>query len=358
MGKIIFNHPRIPFEEFAAEEDYNNTQDSSSLVDNKDGANKSEAAKTTGQLREKKRSMPGRRPYSDLIADNAENNTAEIADKRLYFVSFGSGSSGNSCYIGTSKGGIIIDAGLKAEEIERKLLENGIPMSNVKGLFLTHDHSDHVRYSYNLLRNHRHIRLFCTLRVLNGLLRRHSISKRIKEYHEPIFKEIPKKILDMEITAFDVPHDGSDNMGFSIEFGEKRFVLATDLGAVTERARFYMSRANYLVIEANYDPDMLRLGRYPEYLKARIMTERGHMQNEATAHFLKEIVNPELKYIFLCHLSQDNNTPAKALKAVRDALESKDLVVGNAEETISDRQADVQLSALPRFDSSRWYVFL
>lgn len=339
MGKIVFNHPRIPFEEFAADAEYNETS-------------------KTPKIKEKKRMMPGRRPYSDLIGDNREKESALPEDTRLFYLSLGSGSSGNSCYIGTSKGGILIDAGLKGEDIERKLLENGIPMSNVKGLFLTHDHSDHVRYSYNLLRNHRHIRLFCTPRVLNGLLRRHSISKRIKEYHEPIFKEIPKKILDMEITAFEVPHDGSDNMGFSIEFGDKRFVLATDLGAVTERARYYMSRANYLVIEANYDPDMLRLGRYPEYLKARIMTERGHMQNEATAQFLKEIINPELKYIFLCHLSQDNNTPAKALKAVRDALEEEGIVVGNAEETISDRKADVQLMALPRFDSSRWFVFL
>ncbi|MDE6296586.1 MAG: MBL fold metallo-hydrolase [Muribaculaceae bacterium] len=349
MGKIVFDkHPRIPFEEFSEDKDYNR-EDLKTIAEN--------TFKAGSALKEKKRSLPGRRPETDLKLSKAEESTFADGDKRLFYVSFGSGSSGNSCYVGTSQGGIIIDAGLKAEEIERKLLENGIPMSNVKGLFLTHDHSDHVRYSYNLLRQYRHIRLFCTMRVLNGLLRRHSISKRIKEYHEPIFKEIPKKVLDMEITAFDVPHDGSDNMGFSIEFGDKRFVLATDLGAVTERARFYMSRANYLVIEANYDPDMLRLGRYPEYLKARIMTERGHMQNEATAQFLKEIINPELKYIFLCHLSQDNNTPAKALKAVREALESVGKRVGNAEETITDRQSDVQLTALPRFDSSRWYVF-
>lgn len=341
MGKIVFNHPRIPFEEFLEEKDYEEVNQEN---------------EKTG-TREKKRSYPGRTPISELSRSKEEKAIDSSADSRLYYVSLGSGSSGNSCYIGTSQGGILIDAGLKCEDIERKLLENGIPMSKVKGLFLTHDHSDHVRYSYNLLRNHRHIRLFCTLRVLNGLLRRHSISKRIKEYHEPIFKEIPKKILDMEITAFDVPHDGSDNMGFSITFGEKRFVLATDLGAVTERARHYMSQANYLVIEANYDDDMLRLGRYPEYLKARIRTERGHMQNEATAAFLKEIINPRLQYIFLCHLSQDNNTPAKAVKAVREALESVGKKVGNAEETVEDRKADVQLMALPRFDSSRWFVF-
>lgn len=275
----------------------------------------------------------------------------------LYFCSFGSGSSGNSCYVGSQQGGIIVDVGLRAEDIERGLAANGVDMRHVKGVLLTHDHSDHVKYVYSLLRNHRHLKLFCTNRVLNGMLRKHSISKRIKEYHIPIFKEIPFKVMDFEITAFEVPHDGSDNMGFSIEFDSRRFVIATDIGDVTDRARYYMSRATYLMIEANYDAHMLRMGRYPEYLKARIAGGSGHLDNVKTAAFLKEIINPELNHIFLCHLSQDNNTPQIALRTVREALESRGIRVGNAMETLDDRKADVQLAALPRFDMTRWFVF-
>ncbi|MBD5310447.1 MAG: MBL fold metallo-hydrolase [Bacteroides sp.] len=278
-------------------------------------------------------------------------------DRLLYYFSIGSGSSGNSCYVGTRKGGILIDAGVKADMIESSLAANGIDMKKVVGILLTHDHSDHVRYVYTLLRNHRHIKLYCTNRVLNGILRRHSISKRIKDYHHPIFKEIPFTLADLEITAFDVPHDGVDNMGFSISFDNRRFVLATDLGAVTDRARHYMSLANYLVIEANYDLRMLLSGSYPEYLKARIQTERGHLDNNKTAEFLKEMINPALSHVFLCHLSQDNNTPQKALKAVREALEEKGLKVGNATNSLEDRECDVQLMALPRFESSRLFVF-
>ena len=274
----------------------------------------------------------------------------------LYYCSFGSGSSGNSCYVGSSEGGLIIDAGLRPEEIERGLAANGVDMKHVKALLLTHDHSDHVKYAYSLLRNHRHLKLFCTNRVLNGMLRKHSISKRIKEYHIPVFKEIPFKVLDFEITAFDVPHDGSDNMGFSIEFSGRRFVIATDLGEVTDRARHYMSRATYLVVESNYDAYMLRMGKYPEYLKARIAGGHGHLDNRQTAAFLSEVVNPGLNHIFLCHLSQDNNTPQIALRTVREALEAKGIKVGNAMETIDDRHADVQLAALPRFDMTRWFV--
>ncbi len=296
-------------------------------------------------------------PHTELAIDEADRAADTVSRKHLHYISFASGSSGNSCYVGNDRGGIVIDAGIRADQIEDILHDHGVSMRHVKALVLTHDHSDHVRYSYSLLRNNRHLSLYCTPRVLNGLLRRHSISKRIKEYHTPIFKEIPFKVADMEITAFDVPHDGSDNMGFSIDFEGHRFVLATDLGAVTDRARYYMSMANYLVIEANYDSDMLRLGRYPEYLKARIRAGNGHLDNRDTAAFLKEIINPRLKYIFLCHLSKDNNTPVRALKEVRDALVERGVTVGHAEESVSDRKADVQLMALPRFDPTRWFVF-
>ena len=300
-----------------------------------------------------KRSEPSRRQSDDELALPA----GDTDDDRLYYISLASGSSGNSCYIGSRAGGVIVDAGIRADEIADKLDAAGISMRHVKGLLLTHDHSDHVKYSYNLLRTYRHLSLYCTPRVINGLLRRHSISRRIKEYHTPIFKEIPFRVGDFEITAFEVHHDGSDNMGFSIDFGDRHFVLATDLGEVSDRARFYMSRANYLVIEANYDSEMLRLGRYPEYLKARIRTGNGHLDNVQTAEFLSEIINPELKYIFLCHLSKDNNTPALALSTVADALRAKGITVGRAEETISDRKADVQLMALPRFDATRKFTF-
>lgn len=278
-------------------------------------------------------------------------------DARLYYMSLGSGSSGNAAYLGTTRGGIIIDAGIKHDKIEQALRSAGIPMSRVKGLLLTHDHSDHVRYAYTLLRNNKHIRLFCTNRVLNGLLRRHNISKRIKEYHYPIFKEIPFRIGDFEITAFEVPHDGSDNMGFSVSYGTRRFVAATDLGEVAGRALFYISQANYLMIEANYDAVMLRHGPYPEYLKARIATDHGHMDNADTAALLKAIHTPALQYVFLCHLSHDNNTPEKALTAVRTALEEKGLKVGDCTMSFDDRAADLHLMALPRHDATRLFVF-
>lgn len=297
-------------------------------------------------------------PTASAAPARTGGDDGEPPEPNLFrFISLGSGSSGNACYVGCNRGGLLIDAGIRPETIQQTLLANGLRMTDVKGILLTHDHHDHMQHVYKLLRTNKHLRLFCTNRVMNGLLNRHNVSKRIRDYHVAIYKEIPFSILDMEITAFEVPHDGTDNMGFSLQLAGRRLTLATDLGAVTSRARHYMERANYLVIEANYDSRMLANGRYPEYLKARIRADRGHMDNADTAAFLAEIAGPQLRYVFLCHLSRDNNTPELALAAVGDALRARGLTIGTDAETLADRRADIILSTLPRFDATRLYIF-
>lgn len=165
----------------------------------------------------------------------------------LKFMSFGSGSSGNCSYIGTEAGGFLIDAGVDMQQVIDALTQNGIPMDSIKGICLTHEHMDHIKYVYTFLRKYK-MALFCTNRVLQGILRKHNISRRIKDYHVAIYKEIPFKILDFEITAFNVSHDVSCNSGFNIRLGKSNFVFSTDMGTITDRARFYMEDADYLVI--------------------------------------------------------------------------------------------------------------
>lgn len=276
----------------------------------------------------------------------------------LLFISLGSGSSGNSAFIGTRRRGMVIDAGVKPDVVESVLASRGIEMRAVTALLLTHDHSDHVRFAYTLLRGHKHIRVYCTNRVLSAILRRHSISKRIKDYHTPIFKEIPFRAAGFEVTAFDVPHDSEDAVGFFLSRGPHTFAVATDMGAVSPRADWYMRRASHIMIEANYDSDMLRLGSYPEYLKSRIRSGRGHMDNSDTASYLEAMAAPGLRHVFLCHLSQDNNRPELAVKAVSDALRRRGFVTSDTEPADADAGAApfICLAALPRFDASRTYV--
>lgn len=290
------------------------------------------------------------------FVNTPNDDAATPHDDALRFISFGSGSSGNCAYIGTSSAGLLIDAGIDATKVFDILDQNAVTPDMVKGVCLTHDHGDHVRYVYQIVRRYRHLRIYCTPRTISGILRRHSISRRIKDYHEAIFKEIPFTLAGMTLTAFDVSHDGTDNAGYMIEYAGSRFVVATDMGVITPRADFYMKQANYLMIESNYDDTMLTNGPYKEYLKARIRNATGHLDNRVAASFIADNYTPELKYVFLCHLSHDNNTPKVAIDEVRKALEARNVTVGKGEGTLSDRAKDVQVVALPRFEPTLWYV--
>lgn len=277
------------------------------------------------------------------------DHNAVKAARKVNFMSLGSGSSGNCAYIGTSAGGLLIDAGVDNKFVTERLLANGIDMGSVRGIILTHDHSDHVRFAYSLLRRNPHMALFATPRTLNGLLRRHNISRRIKDYHHAIYIETPFSAGPFSVTAFGVSHDGSDNVGFMIEGEGLRFVVATDMGEITDRADHYMRQADALMLESNYDATMLRTGRYPEYLKARIAGARGHLDNEVAAAKLAEIWTERLRYVFLCHLSNDNNTPEVALEASRLALTGRGISVGDGSGSLEARGSAVQLTALPRY---------
>ena len=292
--------------------------------------------------------------------------------KGLCFMSFGSGSSGNCAYLGTPRGGILIDAGIKPppktkrkrkksdddvlnlDEAFAELERNGVPREMVKGVLLTHAHQDHMRCLYPAVSRCR-CSVYCTMGVMSQLLQRCRIPSRIQDHHVPIFKEIPFRVLDMEITAFETSHDVK-SVGFSIEYEGERFVVATDMGIISERAAYYMSRANYLMIECNYDEEMLKRGKYPAYLKDRVLGDKGHLDNTVSARFVAEHYHEGLRYAFLCHLSKDNNTEEIALSTMRSALEARGLSVGDGSNSASQNSRDIQICALPRYNASSWYV--
>lgn len=287
----------------------------------------------------------------DMVLD--ERYTGTAGSPRLMYMSFGSGSSGNCSYVGTGDCGILVDGGVDNNYVTERLLRCGIDMSTIHGILLTHDHADHVRYSYALLRRNPHMRLYATPRALEGLLRRHNLSRRIKDYHAPIYKEHEYRFGPLTVVPFETSHDGTDNAGYSITCGRTTLVVATDMGVVTPRADYYMRRATDLMIEANYDAAMLATGRYPEYLKSRIRSERGHMDNTATAAYLAEIHTPALRHIFLCHLSQDNNTPGIARETVAAALAARGIDVRDCPADLP--AGAVYLHTLPRFEASDLY---
>lgn len=302
---------------------------------------------------------PAERASIQAPADRISIDTARLqAADTITFMSFGSGSSGNCSYIGDRSGGFLIDAGIDIDRVRDGLKANGLNFDSIKGICLTHDHSDHVRYVYTLVRKHPHIGVYCTPKTLSGILRRHSISRRLKDYHRPIYKEFAFQIGNFELTAFDVSHDGSDNSGFFIRHGSHTMAVATDLGHISDRVDYYMRQARQIVIESNYDAAMLAAGPYPMHLKARIAAENGHMDNVATAQFLARIVSPMLTHVFLCHLSQDNNTPELALATARNALlQSGITAIGDCSGSIEARKCPIQLMVLPRYEATPLITF-
>ena len=291
----------------------------------------------------------------------------------LCFISFGSGSSGNCAYLGTPRGGILIDAGIrepvkyhrKKKNPERQdvptldqafdtLERNGISRDMIKGVLLTHAHQDHMRCLYAAVSQCR-CSVYCTMGVMNQMMQRCRISSRIRDHHVPVFKEIPFRVLDMEITAFETSHDVK-SVGFSIEYEGERFVVATDMGIITERAAHYMSSANHLMIECNYNLKMLTEGSYTQMLKDRVMGEKGHLDNAVAAQFVADHYHEGLHYVFMCHLSKDNNTEEIARETMRQALEARGLSVGDGSNAASQNDRNVQICVLPRYNVSDFYI--
>jgi phosphoribosyl 1,2-cyclic phosphodiesterase len=259
-------------------------------------------------------------------------------------MSLASGSSGNCYYVGVDNYGILIDAGIAMRTITKRLKEAGIGMESIRAVLITHDHSDHIK-GVSGLGERLHIPVYATRRTHEALNHSYCVTERLSTCVHYIDKDAPLRLADIGIEAFDVPHDSHDSVGYCLTIGTATFVFVTDLGEITHTAARYIRRANYLIIEANYDEEMLRRGRYPWVLQQRIVAETGHLSNHATAAWLADNYAPWLQSIWLCHLSRDNNTPELAFDTVADGLRRRGIEPGR----------DVELCALGRNISSPMY---
>ena len=266
---------------------------------------------------------------------------------KVKFICLASGSSGNCYYLGTGTCGILIDAGIGSRTLRKALKQFELPIENIRAIFITHDHSDHIK-GVGYLGDKLHIPVYATALTHAGIDRNYHTGDKLSAASvRHIEKGVPIKIDCFCIECFEVPHDGTDNVGYCIETDGKVFSFLTDLGEITPMAAQYIRKANYLVLEANYDEQMLHTGKYPAYLKRRIAGPTGHMSNSDTANFLAENFSPHLHYIWLCHLSKDNNSPELAYETVAKKLDEKGISIGR----------DVQLIALRRNTPSELYIF-
>ncbi len=246
----------------------------------------------------------------------------------LKFICLGSGSSGNSYFLFSENFGILIDAGIGIRLLKKHFRAIGMTFDRINAILVTHDHADHIK-AVGALANDYKLPVYATKEVHEGINRNYSVTTKL---HADLVRYIEKEkdfvLGDFTIRAFNVPHDSSDNVGYSIQYGDVNFCLLTDVGHISENIPAYISAANYLVLESNHDDNMLMMGPYPAHLKGRIRGDYGHLSNKAAACALADNMTERLRHIWLCHLSEENNHPELARKTITSHLRSFGILVG------------------------------
>lgn len=245
----------------------------------------------------------------------------------LRFLSIGSGSSGNCYYFGDGRQGILIDAGIAARTIRKALQSIDTDFDEILGVFVSHDHVDHIK-SVGTLGERFNVPIYATPDTHRGIDRSWSVTQKLNGSRRYLSKGETTSLGPFELTPHTVSHDASDSVCFELSYGSHRILIATDLGCANQAVGDLIRRSNIIVLEANYDEDMLQKGSYPAYLKKRIQGEEGHLCNDETAQVLAENWHEGISHVFLCHLSKDNNTPSLALDTVETCLRASGLSCG------------------------------
>lgn len=242
----------------------------------------------------------------------------------LYFCSLASGSSGNCQYIASETTGILLDAGLSGKYIQNSLLSIDANIEQLKALFITHEHSDHIKSAGILMRKYG-VTLYITKATFE------KIEKKLGKY-EPskvilIEKEREVVVGDILVHPFGISHDAVDPVAYSFKKEDLKISIVTDLGHVPIDLLSNLIDSNLIMLESNHDVEMLKSGPYPYVLKQRILSKKGHISNEACAEAIIRVhgYSNRLGHVVLGHLSQDNNTPELAYETVKNILEENGL---------------------------------
>ena len=260
------------------------------------------------------------------------------------FMSLSSGSCGNCYFLGTENGAILIDAGVSLRRLKKVLQEYGLDTDSFSAVLVTHDHLDHIRHLGSFCKRlHKPVH---TTSVIHNALARHTFTAPTIGPCRNILREGEwNEVAGMKVRYFEVPHDATQTVGYAIEVEGHKFVIMTDVGRMTDEAVEFASQADTVVVESNYDMDMLLQGPYTYELKMRIVQGCGHLSNDECASAIKRFWHQGLKNLFLCHLSENNNTHDLAYRASAEALK-----------TLGVEKGTVALRCLPRQHPSQMFV--
>jgi phosphoribosyl 1,2-cyclic phosphodiesterase len=232
----------------------------------------------------------------------------------------GSSSAGNSTLVASGSTRVLVDAGFSARETKQRLHAIGEDIANISAIVITHEHSDHIRGAPVLSRS-LGIPVFVGRRALESW-RNGKNGDDVETCHF-IAAEEPFQLGDVTFYPFEVPHDAAETLAFTIESGGVKIGFLTDLGYIPQMVAHHLKGCDAIVLEANHDLEMLRVGPYPWMLKQRVMSRHGHLSNDETARFLREDFDGQAEYVVLAHLSRKYNHPEIARLAAVEALASR-----------------------------------
>jgi phosphoribosyl 1,2-cyclic phosphodiesterase len=226
----------------------------------------------------------------------------------VQFVSLNSGSNANCYYVGTAHHAILIDAGLRCKEIEKRMQRLHLNIHKVKAIFISHEHSDHICGLVTLSKKYQ-----LPVYITNATKANTSIP--VEEHLSNHFVAEQKiTIGDMEVLPFTKYHDAADPHSFVVTAYNFSVGIFTDIGFACSNVQYYFKQCNAVFLEANYCSEMLRNGRYAHFLKQRIESDEGHLSNDQALQLFLEHKSPNLSHLIMSHLSKNNNAPEKVQK--------------------------------------------
>lgn len=256
--------------------------------------------------------------------------------------SLSSGSSGNCIFVGTDSSGVLVDCGVSGKEILKNLNSIGVCTSTIKAVVVTHEHSDHIK-SVGIISRKLGIPIYANINTWNSMS---ALIGEVKSENIRYFEAGEElEIGGIDIKTFSIPHDAADPVGFCFYEGNKKVSIATDLGYFSDTVRENISGSDMVMLESNHDIEMLKVGKYPYFLKRRILSEHGHLSNEAAGHAVYELLQTGVKEVLLGHLSKENNFPELAYETVKGILENEKVKINE----------DIKLDLAPRSSVSRCY---
>lgn len=261
----------------------------------------------------------------------------------LNFCSLYSGSSGNSLFVETENTKLLVDAGVSCKKIENALQDININPSSIDGILITHEHTDHVQ-GLGTLSKKFDLPVFVNQKTLDAMPKQKDkiSSKNIKIFNITENFEIG----DLKIHPFSIPHDAADPCGFNIFSDNKKLSIATDIGHMTNDILKNLEESLFIMLESNYDPEVLKASPYPFSLKSRIAGPTGHLPNEIAGKTISHLLKSGLKTAMLGHLSKESNFPELAYQTVIDELISNNYDENSLSISVASRDAHSKLIKL------------